>query len=942
MMTNPLLRTTLSLLLWAAAIAPLPARAQEAQPTAAAADPAIKEVQVAAEAFTRGTPMPDWAMPLVPPPPTQRTNPVVIRLAESQLLADGAQSVLVHRATQVNDKTSLGVIGQYPLHFVPQYQKLNLHQVQILRGAEAIDHTATVSVRFLERETGLESGIYSGTVTAMLLLEDVRVGDTLRIVYSVEGHNPVFGNAFSDTASWDQGEATELRRVTLLYTPPRSIDWRLHGDHRPTRIRPETVSHGTRRGLRFEERALEPIEEEPSMPPDYFGFRFLQFSEHADWGAVAQWATTLFPAGATLPDELQPVLQRLRQLPTPQERAAAALQWVQDEIRYFSVSLGESSHRPYAPAQVVQRRYGDCKDKTYLLVTLLRELGMDAHPVLVSSRFMRAPARMLPNPEIFDHVIAQVRIGEATYFLDGTRIGQRGQLARMGAVLPGASGLVVGAATRELIQLSSPNAMETATNELREEFTLDNLGGDGKLLSRQVWHGSTAEVLRLVLGRLTPEQRRKEAASPYDRRYPGIRLDGEPVLLDDTERNTLTLESRFTVPGLAKEFSGDYIMRFFPNNVSGVISLPQKMDRNFPAVVAGVPYRARYEMTMRWPDVVISIMDPSTQRVATDFFQAEVHRTFRGNVATMSMTYTPRVETVVPKDLPRLVEDLRKLERAIGGYVAIDRAQIKNTGFLGLNRPTASQAMVTRLDKVIERTGQTIADGRLSGDDLAEALCDRAEALADRGRPAEGLTDAAEAVRIAPELGRAWHCRGNMHFANAEFARAITDFTKGMTLGADPFMALYRRGHARFYQGQFEQAAQDFAKAADGRTNRDDESDTAFAQMWQVWSLQRAGKPLPQDLLDAGQRAAGGAWPRPALAMVVGVLSPEQVLALVEKKQGDERELTLAEAWFYIGQYHQSQGELPRAREAFQKAQGMGITMYVEHVAAGFELARLK
>jgi lipoprotein NlpI len=940
-MTIPLFRNTL---LWlAAGLLAAPLLAQDAPAAAAAAaEVPVKEVQVAAGAFSRGTPLPTWAMPLAAPPATRRSQPVVIRLAETQMLADGAQAVLVHRATQINDKTSLGVIGQYPLHFVPQYQKLHLHLVQVLRGGETLDRTASVNVRFLEREIGLESGVYSGTVTAMLLLEDVRVGDTLRIAYSLEGHNPVFGDLFSDTASWDQGEATELRRVTLLYTPPRRIDWRLHGDHRSTRIRPEEVSHGPRRGLRFEERGLEPVEEEPSMPPDYFGFRFLQFSEHVDWHSVAQWAAGLFPAGAMLPDELQPLLQRLRQLPTPQERAAGALQWVQDEIRYFSVSLGESSHRPYGPAQVVQRRYGDCKDKTYLLVTLLRELGIEARPVLVSSRFMRAPARMLPNPEIFDHVVAQVRIGDAPYYLDATRIGQRGRLERMGAVLPGASGLVVAPGTRELVELGTPHALETATNELREEFSLDTLGGDGRLVARQVWHGHTAEVLRLMLGRLTPEQRRKEAASPYDRRYPGIRLDGEPVLLDDPERNTLTLESRFVVPALAKEFSGDYIMRFFPNNVAGVISLPQKMDRNFPAVVAGVPYRARYEMTMRWPDVVSSIMDPSTQRVATDFFQAEVHRTFRGNVATMTLTYSPRVETVVPKDLPRLMEELRRLERTIGGFVAVDRTQIRNTGFLGLNRPSAGEAMASRLDKVIERTGQTLADGRLSGDDLAETLCDRAEALADRGRPAEGLKDAAEAVRVAPELGRAWHCRGNVHFAAADFARAVADFTKGMSLGADVFMGLYRRGHARFYQGQYEQAAQDFAKAADGRVNRDDESDAVFAQLWLAWSLQRAGKPLPPELIQAGQRAATGAWPLPALAMVVGALTPEQVLEGVNRKQGDERELTLAEAWFYIGQLHHMHGRKEHAREAFRKAQDMGITMYVEHLAAGFELDRLK
>ena len=41
------------------------------------------------------------------------------------------------------------------------------------------------------------------------------------------------------------------------------------------------------------------------------------------------------------------------------------------EIRYYSVSLGESSHRPHTPAEVLRNRYGDCKDKSLLLVTIL-------------------------------------------------------------------------------------------------------------------------------------------------------------------------------------------------------------------------------------------------------------------------------------------------------------------------------------------------------------------------------------------------------------------------------------------------------------------------------------------------------------------------------------------------------------------------------------------
>jgi len=73
----------------------------------------------------------------------------------------------------------------------------------------------------------------------------------------------------------------------------------------------------------------------------------------------------------------------------------------------------------------VQRRYGDCKDKTYLLVSLLRAVGIEADPMLVSLTTPKTPARLLPTPDAFDHVVAQARIngrtveeGEAMPFLD--------------------------------------------------------------------------------------------------------------------------------------------------------------------------------------------------------------------------------------------------------------------------------------------------------------------------------------------------------------------------------------------------------------------------------------------------------------------------------------------------------------------------------------------
>lgn len=915
-----------------------PAQAQPDRGT----QPEVKEIAIAAGAFSKRSELPDWVVPLAEIPPTQRSDAVVLQLAETQLLVSDRPATLIHRAVLVNEKGSLGSIGQFPINFNPDYQKLSLHALQIIRNGQAIDKTDTVNIRFLQRETGLEASVYSGTATAMLLLDDVRVGDVLRFAYSLEGINPVLGDKFSDMISWDYSVPVEQRRIVVSHDPTRKIRWEMIGDNGRPHPTPVSYSKGGRSVLQFEDRGANPVASEPNLPSEFISHRVIQFTEYEDWNSVADWARGLFPPKPELPAELMANLQAWRALPGNPERASAALKWVQEEIRYFSVSMGQSSHRPHSPVTVTQRRYGDCKDKAYLLVTLLREMGLDADPVLVSLQSPRLANRILPTPYAFDHVIVRLRIDGKTYYLDGTRLGQQGRLESMGWALPGASGLEVpvAGAGSGLLALNPDVLPSTYLNELHEEFSLDQFGAPGRLKSRRTFHGITAEFIRTAFPRLNPEQRRAEAVTGYERRYPGIRQEGETRLIDDVVNNVLILEAEYIVPDLIKEFRDDWVMRFFPGNMANVVGLPEKLTRNFPVQVFSMPQQIRYTMAARLPEQVAMISDPAIQRVRSDFFSAEVEKSFRGNVSNFRFSYSPRVEAVAATQLSKVLEDIRKMDRAIGGAVVVSKSAVKSAGFLGIGKATLQSNMRARLDKVIEATGKTLAERTLTGDDLAEVLCERAEALTDRGEVTAALKDAEQAVTVAPSLGRAHECRANSHFVLGNFQLAITGYTKALSLGADPFQSLYRRGHARFYAGLYEAAAVDFQKAAELK-NESAAAGSMYARLWQVWALKRAGKPLPDDLVTLARKEAGGDWPRPALAMMVDALTPEQVLATLESQPADQRELNLVEGWFYIGQYHLSKGEPMRAREAFSNSRARQITMYIEHVAAGFEISKL-
>lgn len=914
---------------------------EAAVPSRAAADPTIQDVQVGASAFTKGGPIPAWVEP-VPIPSTQATAPVVLRLADTQIRVDPVVTHYVNRAIQVNDSGALGQIGQYAIQFVPQYQHLTLHRLRLLRGGESIDVLERSSVRFIQREAALESGIFSGTVTALILIPDVRVGDTLHVSYTEEGRNPVFGAKYADAASWDQPEPAELRQVILRYPKQRPIAWRMVGDVSRPPVQPIQTEQDGQRVLTFAERNLPAHEAEPFVPAGYLPYRYLQFSEWGQWARVSRWATDLFPPVTPRSPTLQALIARLRSLPSDEARVAAALQWVQTEIRYFSVSLGESSHRPHSPDEVVDKRFGDCKDKTYLLLTLMQQLGLDARPVLLSLSARDGVHKLMPAPDVFDHVILQVRLPSGLHYLDGTRQRQTGALAHLGLGLEGFDALLVEPQTRALTSISSPTARANSLNELNETILIDALQGPATLSVKQVWHGMAAEAVRAFVAQSSPEQRRKFALNGYERRYPGVALQGEPVFADDAQSNELTMSATCLVPKMLMEVNGEWGLRYFPSNLQGVFNIPENIRRQHPVALFTQPYDARYHLIVNWPETVKVMRDPSVQKVQSVAFEAEVSTGFRGNKAQQIIEFHTRRGELKPDELPTFLEDLRRMEKAVDGLVYVERDAIAGAADHAGQTPAApvtlQESIRTRLSQRVAKLSKTIESGKLSEDDLASALCDRAESLADLGRPEEGLADAERAVSKAPDLARAWACRANLRFALGQFGPSVADHSKALALGYDEFETYYHRGVARYYLGKLADAAGDFNRAVAAAPQ---DSARRYASLWWTWTAQRLKQPVPSPVAQL-QAPAGGAWPWPAQALLLGRQTEDEVLAFVNGKSGDDRQLALAEAWFYIGQNQLMQGRPEQARASFEKAREQGVTVYLEHVAAGFELQRMR
>jgi lipoprotein NlpI/transglutaminase-like putative cysteine protease len=897
------------------------------------ADNQLKEVQLGPESFTLGAPVPSWVDPTTIPE-ISKSQPIVIRLADTQYLVDQAPVVYVRRATFISDAASLSAAGRFAISFAPEYERVQLHAIHLYRGGDRLDRTTTSNIRFLRREQGLEQGVYSGRVTASILLDDVRVGDTLDISYSIYGQNPVFGGKFSGNASWDQSFPTLLRRVVFNYPVDRQIAWRMIGDRPAQPVVPtETVRDGMRK-IAFEQRSLPETVSEAQVYPDFFGFRFLQFSEFSSWGDVANWANELFQTKVSISNDLQEVVQKIRTLPSDEARVTAALEFVQSEIRYFSVSLGESSHRPAAPDVVLRRRYGDCKDKSFLLIALLRELGIQSRPVLLQIGRRTGLEKTLPSAQFFDHAIVQVTVDGKTFLLDPTRIGQHGRLDRMGQAHEGAQTLVVAPETRQLTTISTDNIKDIVNDETQERATLSKLGGEGQLDVRRVWNGLGAEHIRVAFEHTSHEKLLRWIGDALERRYPGAKLVDEPVIHDDPVNNVFSIAATYKVPNLAINRDGTWVVFFKPDNMQDVLVTSPSATRTTPLRISAFPYQGKYSFEMTFPEEVSVIADPRAQTVENKYFSLTATGSFRGNIAKTSVELATLDSHVEAEDYLKYSEDLRSANKAIGGFIAVNKSVIKSTDPSATNFP---QRLRELRQETIKKATETIGNGKLTGSDLADAYCLRGNALGDLGRHEEAFQDANEAVRLAPNAISPLTCRAELYFQTGQFEKSIADYSKAISLGGTEAFAFRGRGVSRFYAGRLDEASTDFLKADEIA----DKETRTYCDVWLILAYARLGKAIPDAVATRLMAEAGGEWPRPALTMLTGAMAPENMLKLLEEKKGDERHMALSEAYFYLGQHYLIGGDKNTARAYFEKARELGVIIYTEHIAAGFELQRL-
>lgn len=578
-------------------------------------------------------------------------------LLEHQINAEDNET-FVHVVRQILTVSGLQNAANLNIEFDPSYQSLVFHWVRICRGAKVLQQLDASKIKVIEPEHDLDEFVLSGRRTAVLVLNDVRVGDIIDYAYSRKGENPIFGGHFFGVIPLQMEQPAGRMYARVLWPNGR----RLYATYHGARAIPAAAKLKDCVEYTWDFRNVPRLHIEDDLPDWYQPLPWVQLSDFQSWAQVNEWALQLFQNRSKLSTGLMRKIAQWRRIRTQEGRVLAVLRFLQDEVRYFGIEIGASSHRPSPASVVFDRRFGDCKDKSLLFVTILRALRIEAYPVLVNTEAGHTLDEWRPSAAAFDHVIVQVRLGEHVYWLDPTACYQRGPLAAH--YLPDYErGLVVRPDTRALTVI--PQTTGLPETKVTEYFQLHGQNGPGEFKVVTVAEGVDADELRARFATTSREDLANSWLHYYSRLYPAIKAAGPIEFSDNEQQDRVQVTESYTLDKGWERDSEDSLFhcQFYSYSIDALLRRPVDTRRTMPLSVPFPEHRTvRIEVSLPllWPSYSqnVTVNDPAfTFRANTD-----VH----GRSAVIEYEYRSTADSVPTNRVAEYLDHVNEASKALG------------------------------------------------------------------------------------------------------------------------------------------------------------------------------------------------------------------------------------------------------------------------------------
>jgi hypothetical protein len=376
-----------------------------------------------------------------------------------------------------------------------------------------------------------------------------------------------------------------------------------------------------------------------------------------DWTAVSTWLTPLVDPAAEVSEAVRSKAAQLTANAAGELEKIQAIAAYTQKTNYVEVALNLTrggGYTPHRAEEVLQRNYGDCKDKATLMRALLKAAGIESYLVTLDAEDRTYVRPEWPSPIQFNHAIVAVRVSDSLSLPTVAGDSALGRLLIFDPTDPitpvgdlpedeqGGYALVIAGRSGRLLKL--PDVPVTANRiESSVEGAVDVDGTLSATVHRK-YFGQSGMSIRQLERLQGAGEVKKRLERGVSRRVPGATL-GRVATKAQTDQNLLDLDMDVAAGRFGQMMQGRLlVVRLGLLNSGGDYAFPSK-QRNAPVKLEADLHRD--SISIKVPAGFKPDELPAPNKIESPYGTLDVKWTVRDGQVAMDETLEIR-ETLVP------------------------------------------------------------------------------------------------------------------------------------------------------------------------------------------------------------------------------------------------------------------------------------------------------
>ena len=393
----------------------------------------------------------------------------------------------------------------------------------------------------------------------------------------------------------------------------------------------------------------------------------LSYSSIMSWDDVYKWYKDLAKGRYGSDEQIHETVEKLTgNLKTDEAVIRAIYHFVAKHIRYVGIELGQSAYQPSHATEVLQKQYGDCKDKTTLLISMLDIVGIAAYPVMLSISPYETVDTALPSLSQFNHMIAAIPTDKNNYiWLDPTSATcSYGDLPYMDQ---GRLGFLIGDTKGTFVDIPIYPA---ESNKLvsNTELWLNIEGGiRGKI--RILLTGQYNIDARWTYKQIPPTEWKETLATELSQLFPNIRIDDATISELDNPDTPVEIVIDFHVKNYAIHLKQQTLLPLPIDEFAEYAEIVSAVDRKYPLDLS-YPMKIEKAIQIHLPDKWTAVL-PKDIKQATSFAAMERHYRQNDGIVLYRLIYTLKQRTIPATDYAEAKQFFNRLASEDGSRLLL-------------------------------------------------------------------------------------------------------------------------------------------------------------------------------------------------------------------------------------------------------------------------------